>query len=791
MQQRPSSLRCATALCLAIASASLALPTSAAEPTSTVLSGLNIPAGPLSQSLSAFAQASGITLSYSPQLVQGLRSNGLQGAISVEAALDSLLGGTGLTARRGNAGYVIVDASDDGSALLAPIDVEGVALNQTGVAPVAGYHASVSRTATKTDTPLLETAQGVSVVTAEQISDRKPVSIEEAVAYTAGVSVGAAGLDPRFDQVRIRGYAATTNADYLDGLRQANSGWLSYFSSEPFSLERIEILKGPASVLYGQISPGGMVNRVSKRPSEDAVQQVELQAGSNSHLQGQFDIGGRLDAEGNVLYRLVGVAREADTDIEQVPNDIALLAPSLTWRINEQTDLTLLAQYQDRETAGSPRPYQNGDVLTDFWPGDEDFDKLEQEQAQLGYEFEHRFNETFSVQQNVRYGHTDTTNQYTGSSLQSGSTTILDRTAYGVYEQMNTVTTDTRLTSRFSTGAMDHTLLTGLDYAWLDFDVEYTLGSAPSIDMSNPDHSQSIPRPSTVLVDQSGTSHRSGVYVQDQIALDNWRLSAGLRQDWANTEKTNNLTGVKTKTHDDQTTGQIGVLYLFDSGIAPYFSYAQSFLPQTGSDRFGNDFKPTEGEQFELGVKYQPPRTSTLLTASLYHLVQSNSLTRDLTDSTGSFSTQSGEETSQGLELEAVSDLTNDLRMLASYSYNRAEVTESNDGDEGNTPTLTPEHLASLWLDYTLPSGMLQGLGVSGGVRYSGSSYADAANTSKNEAYTLVDLGAHYDLRGSLDGIRLAVNAKNLTDKKYLSCEGSYCYRGAGRSLIGSVSYRW
>ncbi|WVM93303.1 TonB-dependent receptor [Halopseudomonas pachastrellae] len=183
--------------------------------------------------------------------------------------------------------------------------------------------------------------------------------------------------------------------------------------------------------------------------------------------------------------------------------------------------------------------------------------------------------------------------------------------------------------------------------------------------------------------------------------------------------------------------------------------------------------KPTEGEQFELGVKYQPPGTSTLLTASLYHLVQSNSLTRDLTDSTGSFSTQSGEETSQGLELEAVSDLTNDLRMLASYSYNRAEVTESNDGDEGNTPILTPEHLASLWLDYTLPSGMLQGLGVSGGVRYSGSSYADAANTSKNEAYTLVDLGAHYDLRGSLDGIRLAVNAKNSPTKSICPVRGA------------------
>ena len=348
-------------------------------------------------------------------------------------------------------------------------------------------------------------------------------------------------------------------------MRQPNSDWLSYFTSDPFALERIEILKGPASVLYGQISPGGMVNRVSKRPSEDAIEQVELQYGNNDHVQGQFDIGGRLDTSGDVLYRLVGLARDAGTDIDQVPDNLGLIAPSLSWRIDEQTDLTLLAQYQDRETSASPRPYQSGDTLTHFWDGDEDFDKLDQQQFTLAYEFEHRFNDTFTVQHNLRYGSTDTVNQYTDASLQPGSTSVLDRTAWGLYEEMQSVTTDTRLVSKFDTGAVSHTLLTGLDYAYLEYDVEHSMGTAPSIDMNNPNYSQNVPRPRDVQVDNTGKSHRSGVYVQDQVELGNWRLSAGLRQDWVNSKITDNLIGGASKTHDDKTTGQLGALYLFDS----------------------------------------------------------------------------------------------------------------------------------------------------------------------------------------------------------------------------------
>lgn len=746
----------------------------------------SIEAGRLDTALNRFAVSAGIEIAFDATLTAGKQTAGLQGNYGVDEGLERLLAGTGLAAVRSAEGsYRLEERHADVE--LSTMRVEADWVQETASGPVDGYLATRSATATKTDTPILETPRNISVVTTEQIDDRKAISVEEAVAYSSGVSTGSSGLDPRFDQIRIRGYSATSNADYLDGLRQPNTGWLSYFASDPFALERIEILKGPSSVLYGQISPGGMVNRVSKRPSEQAVEQVELQYGSHDHVQGQFDVGGALNKNGSVLYRLVGVARSADTDIEQVPNDVALLAPSLNWKLDENTELTILAQYQDRETAGSPRPYQAGDDLTEFWAGDEDFDRLSQHQALFGYEFEHRFTDDISFHNTLRYGTTKTTNQYT-SSTSTGNQYVLDRTAWGVYENMDAVTTDTRLVSEFATGALEHTLLTGIDYAYLDFDVEYAMGSAPSIDRRTPDYRQNIVRPDTVLTDQNGTSHRTGIYLNDQVSVGQWRLSAGLRQDRVESDTTNNLTQEKSESRDHQSTAQLGALYLFDSGLAPYISYAQSFLPQSGTDADGNDFKPTEGEQVEVGIKYQPPGSRTMLTASAYNLVQDNTLT-SLPGT--AFSIQKGEETSKGIEIELTSELIDGLEATASYSFNDAEVTKSNDGDEGNTPTLIPRHLASIWLDYTIPDGPLSGLGISGGARYVGSSYANSANTQKNEAHTKIDVGASYQFSGSQEGMELGLNVKNVTDEQDIVCDAGYCYRGAGRAVIGSVVYRW
>jgi iron complex outermembrane receptor protein len=293
----------------------------------------------------------------------------LAGGGSLEDGLAMLLGGTGLVAEKTASGYVIRLIKADDSYQLQPMTINA-AMTPSAFAPVPGYFASNASSATKSDKPILETAQSISVVTAEQLADRKVDRVEDAVAYSAGVRVGSSGLDPRFDNISVRGFDTTMTADFLDGLRQPYNSWLSIYGTEAYTLERIEVLKGPASVLYGQISPGGMVNRVSKRPSLLAKNQVEIEAGNYNHQQGKFDIGGKLDEDGDVLFRTVGVYRDAENYIEQLNNDVRLLAPSLSWQIDPDTHLTLLAQYQERETAASPMLYQDGDHLTDFWQGD-------------------------------------------------------------------------------------------------------------------------------------------------------------------------------------------------------------------------------------------------------------------------------------------------------------------------------------------------------------------------------------------------------------------------------------
>jgi iron complex outermembrane receptor protein len=743
----------------------------------------NITTSPLAKCLNRFAEQSGINLSANAKLTQGKTCAGIKGALSIENALLELLKYTDLKAIKQN----------DGSYLLVTIDVTNVLATATvtnveenATSPVQGYVAKRSTTGTKTDTALIETSQSISVVTAQNIANRKVNSVEDAVAYTAGVRTGDSGLDPRFDQIIIRGLAATTTADFLDGLRQPNTGWLSYFVTESYNLERIEVLKGPSSVLYGQVNPGGMVNRVSKRPAGTEQGEVQLQVGNYGYIQGQFDFTGNIDD--TLSYRVVGLKRDADTEVVGVNNDATFIAPSLTWNISEQTSLTVLSQYQDRETSGSPRPYQDSDGLTTFWVGDEDFDKLDQQQFTLGYEFSHRFNDNVSLQHNLRYGDVDTINQYV-DGYDSGDGNTLNRDSYGVYEGMETISSDTRFIFDFSTGDIKHTLLTGIDYATINYDVEYTYGLAPSIDIDSPDYSQVISRPDMDIVTLSGESDRIGIYLIDQMEIGNWRLSAGLRHDSVDDAEQDLLYGDNTDTDENDVTGQFGALYLFDSGWAPYVSYAQSFLPQIGSDINGNEFSSTEGEQFELGAKYQPNNAPLLFTASLYQITQSNLLTTDLANI--GFSKQTGEQQNQGVELEMIADFTNQLSLTVAYNYNDAEATKSNDGNEGKELSNSPRHLASIWSDYKFDNGTLAGLSISGGVRWVGSSYDDALNTTKNDDYTLADIGISYMLQSNMSGITLGLNVSNLFDERYINCVDTYCYRGAARKVVGSVSYRW
>lgn len=749
----------------------------------------DIPAKPLAQALIDFGQQADFQVSFDPALTEGLSSSAVSGRLTPDVALRQLLSGLPVTATFSGTNTVTLNRVDaDSSAmLLGPVVVEGE--GQTATGPVEGYVATRSGSAMKTDTPIIETPRSVSVVTADAISDRKTQTVEDSLRYVPGVQVNGYGNDPRFDQIKVRGFAVTSTADFRDGLRQTNTGWLSYFHTEPYALERIDVVKGPNSVLFGQSSPGGMVNRVTKRPTEETRGEVEVQLGTDEHRQGQFDLSGPVTEDETLLYRFVGVLRESESELMGVNNDVQFLAPSLTWKPTEKLTLTFLGEAQHYETAGSARPYQfaSGE-LSRFWAGDEDFDGLKQTQYTAGYEGRYEFNEVFALRQNFRYGTAETENQYLSSSLNSDGHTF-SRTTYGVYEDMDNISVDTAGEARFTTGEVKHTVMIGMDYSKIDANVEYAYGTGPSIDMLNPDYHQDVSRPGTILVDQSIDGHQLGFYANEQMEWGGWRFSGGLRHDKAEKETTNNLTGGVTDGENSATTGSAGLLYLFDSGFAPYASYATSFTPDFGTDANGDAFEPTEGEQYEIGLKYQPPGRDSIYTVSLYNLVQTNVKTRDPNNATNQV--QTGEQRSRGLELEAAMKLNDNIDLVAGYSYIDAEITKNNDGNEGNVPIGVAEHMASVWGNYSFTSGTLAGLELGAGARYLGETYDDSANTNKNDAVTMFDARISYDLDMLAPGASIGVSASNLTDEEHITCESGYCYRGRGRVVIGSLTYRW
>ncbi|WP_372070579.1 TonB-dependent siderophore receptor (plasmid) [Tistrella mobilis] len=776
----------ATALVLSAVALAGQMPQAAAQETGQGLPTLHfsIPAQPLDAALAAFGAASGVQLAYDAGLTAGRRSQPVDGTMRADQALARLLAGTGLDYRFSGAGAATILAASDGAVSLGPLVVMDAKL-AGAVGPVDGYVASNTITGTKTATPLIETPQSVSVVTADQIADQKVQTVEDALAYTAGVQIAGWGMDPRFDQIQIRGFSITESGDYLDGLKQPNTGWLAYYRTDTYNLERLDVLKGPASVLYGQSDVGGLVNRVSKRPTGEKIREVEFLTGDPYRLQTQFDLGDRLVPDGSLSYRLVTVARDSERTISQIDDDRVMLSPSLRWQ-GDATELTVYGQYQHDRTGASPRPYDDPvQGLTRIWGGDENFDKLEQTQVMVGYSLAHDLTDDITLRQNLRYGEVDTDNQYLSPAGLQADGYTLNRTSIGVYETIQTLGVDNQAEFRFDTGPVSHTLLTGLDYQWNDGTIDYLSGDAPSLNLRHPDYSQYVPHPDTVLTLSAVRTNQTGVYIQDQLALDRWRMTLALRHDNATNRTRDRQTGIVTRSTDDATTGRVGLLYMFESGLAPYVSYATSFNPESGTDVNGNQLRPTEGEQIEIGVKYQAPGTNSIYTASLYDLTKTNVVTHE----NGNYllPRQIGEVRSRGLELEAVAELMDGLKLRAAYAYQDMEITRSLEGDQGNRPTGVPEHLASAWLDYTHQTGSFAGLGGGFGLRYVGETYTDTTNSTTNGGYTLADAVIHYDLGGA----RLQLNARNLGDREVLVCQDGYCYRGEGRTVIASLRYRW
>lgn len=671
-----------------------------------------------------------------------------------------------------------------------------------------GYVATRSATGTKTDSPIIETPQSISVVPRDQLDAQQLYSAKEALRYSAGTVPESRGNFGGYDIIYNRGFVVDR---YLDGMRlQGNTGFVTP-QVELYGMERVELLRGPASVLFGQGSPGGLLNMVSRRPPSMPGGEILLQAGNYGRLQGAFDVGGPIDKDGQFLYRVTGLGRFSDNQVDFVREERAFIAPAFTWRPDADTTFTILGSYQNDPrvglynfvpAVGSVLPNPNGKIPTSFYAGDPNFNRIDREQASIGYQFEHRVDDVWTVRQNLRYlytsGHLD---QVLPFGLEADNRT-LDRYVQANRETIGTFSMDNQLQANFSTGPLQHKLLMGLDYQRTEFTQNQVLDfTAPPIDIFSPTYRVPIGTPTLFPSKTDQTTDQLGLYAQDQIKLGKLIVVAGGRYDRAQSD-TATLSALDGDSHviqrDSATTGRIGGVYLFDNGVAPYAVAATSFNPTAGIDSAGQPFRPTTGTLYEAGVRYQPPGWNALVTASVYDLTQQNVLTADTSPGNLGQLSQTGEVRSQGFEIEGRFSLTDRLDVIASYTYIDARVTKSADvaaGDLGKIPLWIPHNTASVWADYTIRDGQLSGLGFAFGVRYVGDSFGDPANTLRIPDYTLVDAAIHYDLAAwgpQYKGYRFALNVSNLFDKTYVSeCTGDNCLYGLRRKVLASLRYRW
>ena len=687
---------------------------------------------------------------------------------------------------------------------LAPITVRSD--QDTATSPVDGVVASISRTATKTDTPIEAIPQSISVVTRDEMDQQNVHSVGDSLRYTPGVFADSR-LGGVLDSVFLRGFGgfatAATSPQLLDGLPLPMGNAWAVSTIDPSVLDRVEVLRGPASVLYGQASPGGTINLESKLPSTEPYHNITVEGGDRRHAQASFDFSGPVTDDHRVTYRLNGLVTRQDEQIDYSKQQRIVLAPTLQWKPNDQTRITVYAFYQNDPNnhyagwlpaTGTLWNSDAGKISTHFFSGDPDYDNYSRRQYMLGFAAEHRFNDTWRVRQNVRLTHIEA--DFKGVAVDftnpfDGVPGDLNRYASWSREQLNNVALDNQAEARFKTGALSHTLLFGLAWTHTNTDtVNSAYGLASAINYLMPRYNLRFTDPG-VQLDTRQDQDQLGIYVQDQIRFGRWSFLLGLRQDRSHTDTHDRLTGVSDNRLDHATTGRVGAVYRFDNGFLPYASYSTSFQPTSGTDYSGTTFKPVKARQTEIGMRYQPADHNASITLAGFDIEERNVATTDPDHPL--YDIQTGKVRSRGLELEARASLSQRIDAIVAYTWLDTTLRKSGDPTlVGNRLPAVPRQMASLWLNYAV----VPGAKIAAGVRHIGRSAGDDANTFDVPSVTLVDLAASVDLGQwypSMKGWKSAVHINNLFDRTYVaSCfSENGCFYGRRRAIVANLSYQW
>lgn len=772
----------------------------------------DIPAGPLEPALNRFGREAGILLSFSSELVAGLRSPGLRGQHEVGVALERLLQGTGLQAQpQPQGGWALVRAGQAGAAApAAPAAASALpavtarAAAETATGPVAGYVARRSATASKTDTALLDTPQSVSVVSAERIEALGATRLQEVLAYTPGVDGTIYGDDSRYDWIAVRGFETLSPGYYLDGLQLRNNAWWAVWQTENYGVERVEIQRGPASVLWGQNGPGGMVNLVSKRPAPGLLQELRVTLGSHARREVAADLSGAFGEADAAQWRLVGLARDAELPVGGMANDRQYLAPSLTLKLGSDTRLTLLSQLLRTRAgvyvrvlpeAGTLVPTAAGTRLpATLLAGEPGFNRFDQDQAMLGYELEHRLNDRWTFSQGLRWARLDADMRqvYQTGYLDAAPANPQDPAAWRLLgrsvttsrEKIHSLVVDSRLQGDLVFGAWRHTLLAGVDLQRSRVDQLSVFGGTVSpLDVVAPVYGGAVV-PGDPAVNSHTVLQQTGLYLQDQIRHGAWVMTLGARHDRAGVDTDDHLADASTRQRDHHTGVRAGIVYRAADGWAPYASYASSFVPSTTlNPATGRPFEPETGRQLEAGLRYEPAGQRAVYSAAVFELQRRNYVTYDALF----VPSAQGEVTVRGLELEAVAEPRAGMNLTAAYAFTpKADVTRSAKPEEiGKQATAVPRHRLSLWVDQRLGAGLKLGLGA----RVVGSHHGIGETAVRDvPGYTLFDALLGWEMRAW----SVALNVSNLTDKDVIvNCSSGNCYYGSQRRVSLSAAYRF
>lgn len=721
---------------------------------------------------------------------------------------------------------------------------------------VTGLKAAKAASGTKTGTPLIITPQTITVIDNEELTRRNVQSINQALGYVAGVAANQrGGMVTRYDQLILRGFSPGV---FLDGMRLL-AGPYSMPQIDFNRVDHIDVVKGPASVLYGNSTPGGLINLTSKIPEPVSAGRIEGQIGNYATRRLVADINQPLTADGTLLARVVGGWQKGDGLTDGTFSERWHISPMLTFAPDAATSFTLLGTYQRSPSGGGysgvpafgsvlPNPF--GTLPRDINTGDPGYERYDHKAKSVELLFRHDFGEHLTARSSARFqSNTLSYRQLyvagfattgTGSNRNSDFATIV-RGGGGADEDFDTITIDNNLNAKFSTGPLKHSVLGGLDYQRItgenvqQFNTGQTgnpLTSIPNLGLFASAYGGTLPSFDLTALSGAYTNTHSkrdqvGIYLQDQIAIGRLQLIASGRKDWYTQATLNKKNSSVTQLEQDAFTMRLGALYEFAFGVSPYFSYSESFEPQTGSTYLGAPFEPVTGRQYEAGIKFQPRGANALFTVSVYDLRRQKVPVSDPLAGTGGVPSTSqiqiGEVQVRGVEFEARGEITPGFDVVVAAGYTDAIITRGAPATAATAtatalPTTTgtrqlgtPEWAGSTFLSYDFAKAgqaadPLAGLNLGGGLRYVGGSDGTTTYAVINglatfqrfttKSFVLVDAVVGYDLgkaSASLDGWSVAVNGANLFDKTHVSaCPfNNSCYYGAGRTVTGSLRYNW